>query len=135
MFRVNGIGCLTVAAMLLAACADASSPSGTSPPPAPTSTPAPVVTRVATPAVVPLFTRETEIKDAIFEPELVVALGTEVTWTNRDVVLHTVTAKDGSSDSNAFGRGDRYSKHFTAAGRFEYFCVLHRTMIGVVVVQ
>jgi plastocyanin len=38
-------------------------------------------------------------------------------------------------DSNAFGRGDRYSKLFTAPGTFEYFCVLHRTMVGVVVVQ
>jgi plastocyanin len=49
--------------------------------------------------------------------------------------LHTVTAKDGSSDSNAFGRGDHYSKLFTEAGRWEFFCVIHRTMVGVVVVQ
>lgn len=112
MFRAARFVSVALATALLGACTDISSHSSGSPTPAatassapaPTSTPAPVPTRVATPAVVPLFTRTTEIKDAIFEPELVVAPGTEVTWINRDAVLHTVTAKDGSSDSNAFDR-------------------------------
>ena len=137
MTRVLILACSVLAAALLAACAEASLPPSASPTPAPTasSTPAPIFTRVPTPTVVPLFTRATEIKDALFEPEFVVAVGTEVTWTNRDTVLHTVTAKNGSSDSNAFGRGERYAKLFSEPGRWEFFCVLHRTMIGAVVVE
>jgi plastocyanin len=94
--------------------------------------------RAATPAVEavpPTFVVDTEIRDALFEPEITISAGAAVRWTNRDAALHGITAKGGGSDSGLLARGDSYSKTFAEPGRFEYLCVLHRTMTGVVIVE
>ena len=58
-----------------------------------------------------------------------------VTWTNRDVLLHTVTAKGGGVDSGALSKGTSYSRTFAEPGRFDFLCVFHPTMTGTVVVR
>ena len=61
--------------------------------------------------------------------------GDEVTWTNRDAVPHTVTGLFGSwGNYEQFGLNESMTFTFGEAGVFPYFCVVHPTMQGVVVV-
>lgn len=64
-----------------------------------------------------------------------VSPGTEVTWANKDAVPHSVSGAAsswGSEELLAFG--DRVTYSFERAGVFPYYCVLHPTMVGAVVV-
>ena len=83
-----------------------------------------------------------ETTNACFTPnEVTVDVGGEVTWSNDDSAAHTVTsgsAKDGPSgvfDSSLFMAGTTFSHKFEAAGTFNYFCMVHPWMAGIVVVQ
>ncbi|HEX2421374.1 MAG TPA: cupredoxin domain-containing protein [Acidimicrobiia bacterium] len=69
-----------------------------------------------------------------FEPaELGVPAGTTVAWTNNDPTPHTVTGD--TFDTGALEPGTTGSVTFEAAGTFEYFCAIHPTMRGRVVVE
>jgi plastocyanin len=72
---------------------------------------------------------------AFAPPTLEVTVGTEVTWTNHDPEIHTVTADDGSFDSEVLGSGAAFSTRFRQAGRFTYLCEIHPSMTGVVKVS
>src|SRR5829696_1339680 len=75
------------------------------------------------------------ISDFEFTPATVnVSVGDTVTWTNRGPTNHTATANNGSFDSGNLNRGQTYSRKFTAAGTFTYFCEPHPFMTGRVVV-
>jgi len=66
---------------------------------------------------------------------LYVGMGGEVTWTNRDAVPHTVTGLFGSwGNYEQFGLDEAMTFTFDEAGVFPYFCVVHPSMQGVVVV-
>ena len=61
--------------------------------------------------------------------DLMITLGTTVTWTNDDTAMpHTVTAVDGSFDSGQLAAGLTFSFTFDKPGEFEYFCTLHPWM-------
>ncbi|MGB6673603.1 MAG: plastocyanin/azurin family copper-binding protein [Candidatus Nitrosopolaris sp.] len=76
-------------------------------------------------------------------------VGDTVTWTNKDTIFHTVTSGTGPSDtthgkefdSGLSGptalttQGKTFSHKFMTAGEFPYFCQLHPTMVGKVVVK
>jgi nitrite reductase (NO-forming) len=66
---------------------------------------------------------------------LEVPVGTTVTWTNDDSVIHTVTAVDESFDSGFMREGDTWSYTFEEAGEFEYLCTPHPWMRAKVIVQ
>jgi plastocyanin len=68
-------------------------------------------------------------------PSLVVAPGTEVTWTNLDDVPHIVREDSGSFASTALDTDERFSRPFDAPGTYRYYCVLHPHMQGVIIVQ
>jgi len=74
-------------------------------------------------------------KFAYAAKEITVAPGTKITWTNRDEIPHTVTAKDKSFDSKALDTGDKFEHTFATEGDFEYFCTVHPFMTGVVHVR
>ena len=65
-----------------------------------------------------------------------------VTWLNTDSILHTVTSGTGIEDdtkgtgfdSPLLRPGEVYSHKFQTAGRYAYFCFLHPSMTGTVVV-
>lgn len=66
-----------------------------------------------------------------FSPaELTVEVGTTVVWTNKDPADHTVTAADGSFDSDVLAPGADYRRLFDAPGTFSYQCDLHPGMTG-----
>jgi plastocyanin len=89
-----------------------------------------------------------EMGDQAYDPNPVkVKVGGTVTWTNDDSQAHTVTSGTDSSDPNMGKEFDSspglntllstdqtFSHKFTTAGEFPYFCQLHPTMLGKVVV-
>lgn len=68
-------------------------------------------------------------------PSITVAPGTVVTWQNLDDDPHTVTATDGSFDSNGLAQGDTFSHKFLKAGTYQYYCKVHPMMRGTVIVK
>ncbi|MGH2636993.1 MAG: plastocyanin/azurin family copper-binding protein [Actinomycetota bacterium] len=73
------------------------------------------------------------IQDFAFAPaELEVAPGSEVTWTNEDPTAHTVTAEDGSFDSDEIAPGTTFSIGVAGNGPVSYFCRIHPDMQGTI---
>ncbi len=71
-------------------------------------------------------TASVDIRNFVFAtPELHVAPGTTVTWTNLDQLQHTVTADDGSFDSGFLDPGASFSFTFAQPGRYQYYCQPH----------
>jgi plastocyanin len=81
-----------------------------------------------------------EARNINFEPaDIEVAVGTTVTWVNADIVNHTVTSgpagdPDGMFDESLDSGGDDATVTFDEAGTFDYYCDLHRSMVGTVTV-
>ena len=80
-----------------------------------------------------------------FSPgELRVRVGTTVTWTNGDIIAHTVTSgvsdgavatADARFDSGLFEGGATFSYTFDEPGEYPYFCTPHPWMKGMVIVE
>jgi len=85
--------------------------------------------------------------DKSFSPNPIsTKVGGTVTWTNKDTIAHTVTSGTGPIDphkgkdfdsglSTLLTPGKTFSHTFNSAGEFTYFCQVHPTMIGKVVVS
>lgn len=69
------------------------------------------------------------------QPAITVTVGTTVTWTSNDVVMHTVTADDFSFGSGALRPQASFIHVFAEAGVYDYVCAIHPSMRGRVVVQ
>lgn len=81
-------------------------------------------------------TVEVKIDNFSFGPaELIVAVGTTVTWTNRDDIPHTVVSTDKVFKSKVLDTDEKFSYTFTQAGSFPYFCSIHPKMTGKVAVK
>ena len=87
----------------------------------------------------------TTLGSKAFSPNLIrIKVGTTVTWTNKDNNMHTVTSgiPNTANAGEAFDSGltalimptKIYSHKFTNTGEFSYFCRVHPTMVGKVVV-
>ena len=92
-------------------------------------------TDAATPAA------QVTILSFIYDPTpLEVDVGTTVTWSNEDKILHTATAGTPDSPTGVFDIemaevGTSGDFTFDEAGTYEYFCSRHNTMRGQVVVS
>jgi plastocyanin len=90
------------------------------------------------------------LADKAFSPdEIKIKSGDSVKWTNDDAMFHTVVSGSGINDPakgkefdsglsgpNALTtKGKTFTHTFTKAGEFPYFCQLHPTMVGKVVVS
>ena len=81
-------------------------------------------------------TAEVKIDNFSFGPAtLTVALGTTVTWINRDDIPHTVVSTEKVFKSKVLDTNEKFSFTFTKAGTYPYFCSVHPKMTGAVVVQ
>jgi plastocyanin len=56
------------------------------------------------------------------------------TWTNLDEAAHTVTFRNGMAASGLLQQGQTYQCSFRSPGSFEYYCTVHRRMVGTVLV-
>jgi plastocyanin len=79
-------------------------------------------------------------------PVTVKVRGETVTWTNKDNVAHTVTSGTGPSDPNKgkefdsgfsslLTPGKTFSHNFKTSGQIPYFCQIHPTMVGKIIVS
>jgi plastocyanin len=98
-----------------------------------------LVLMTITPHVVadsPSASADVKIDNFSFGPQTVtVAVGTTVTWTNRDDIPHTVVSTDGVFKSKVRDTDEKFSYTFTKAGTYPYFCSVHPKMTGTVVVR
>jgi plastocyanin len=71
-----------------------------------------------------------------FEPNVLrVDAGQTVTWTNRDPDPHTVTGvAESFGDYTELSEGGAVTHEFHDPGVFPYFCVIHPSMVGAIVV-
>ncbi|NND87141.1 MAG: hypothetical protein HKM23_07465 [Nitrosopumilus sp.] len=73
--------------------------------------------------------------------EVSIAVGGIVTWSNDDSAAHTVTSgspadgHDGIFDSSLFMAGATYDFTFEDAGTYDYFCMVHPWMVGIIHVE
>lgn len=71
-----------------------------------------------------------------FDPATItVDVGTEVVWTNIDGASHTTTADDGAWDSGNLGQGESFTFAASEEGVFGYFCAIHPSMVGEIIVE
>ncbi len=61
-------------------------------------------------------------------PILKAKIGDTITWVNKDVVPHTVTALDKSWNSGRLKKGESFTLTISVETRLEYFCLYHRQM-------
>jgi len=69
-----------------------------------------------------------------------ISAGTTIKWINKDNSTHTVTSgipgtPSGVFNSGNFGQNGEFSFTFNQAGTFKYFCNLHPSMTGTIIVQ
>jgi len=69
------------------------------------------------------------------ENRIVIDRGSTVEWTNRDGVVHTVDADDGSWRSGAIQPNESWRARFDEPGIYPYHCGPHPFMKGVVIVR
>ncbi len=109
-------------------------------PDAPRPTPTPTPSAVPAPAADPTpklvgapFQVSVDAADFAFRPATIeVAAGGRVTWTNRGVAPHSVTAKDGAFDSGMLERRATFARTFATAGSYAYLCAFHPEMTATV---
>ena len=71
-----------------------------------------------------------------FVPDrLEVAVGDRITWTNRDFVPHSVTAKERGIESGDLTEGKSFNYVARKPGAIDYICRLHPVMHGTIVVK
>ena len=82
-------------------------------------------------------TTQVRAQDFAFAPaNIVVDVGTTVTWTNYDSLAHTVTGDEGDElDGPLFAEGETFSHTFTEPGEYYYHCTPHPNMQGLVTVR
>jgi 3',5'-cyclic-AMP phosphodiesterase len=79
--------------------------------------------------------REITIDNFSFAPhETAVALGTSVTWTNKDDVPHNIVSTTRQFRSPVIDSEGQFTHQFEKVGTYEYYCSLHPKMTGRVVV-
>ena len=66
---------------------------------------------------------------------VVIGVNNTVSWTNNDIVPHTVTADDGSFSSGNMNPGDTFAWTFTTPGTYAYKCSYHEWMTATVIVK
>jgi plastocyanin len=83
----------------------------------------------------PTLGTEVKIDNFSFGPDLTIAAGTTITWTNHDDVPHVVASDTNIFKSKVLDTDDRYSYTFAKPGTYLYYCTVHPKMTAKVVVQ
>ena len=79
---------------------------------------------------------EVKIDNFSYSPVAVtVKAGTQVAWTNRDDIPHTVVGSDHLFKSKTRDTDEKFSFIPTQPGTYSYFCSIHPKMTAQIVVQ
>jgi plastocyanin len=83
-----------------------------------------------------------EETDECYIPSMLnISNGTTVSWENIDGAAHFATSgtpdggPDGIFDSGMIGPNSVYEYEFSNVGEFEYYCLVHPWMTGIIVVE
>lgn len=75
-----------------------------------------------------------KIANFVFNPaDLVIKVGTTVTWTNNDSVPHQI--KSDTFNSVALNQGGSFQFQFKTTGVYNYSCAIHPSMKGKITVE
>lgn len=72
---------------------------------------------------------------AFTSPNIQIAVGTTITWTNHDSTAHNVTFDQDGIASGILNQGQSFNHTFTAAGVYTYRCTFHPEMLGKITVM
>jgi plastocyanin len=72
---------------------------------------------------------------AFVPPQIEVAPGSTVVFTNAENVVHTATSRDGSWSSGDIPPGGSWRRRFIEPGIYPYYCLTHPLMMGALVVR
>src|SRR2546430_15380748 len=79
---------------------------------------------------------EVKVDNFSFGPAtLTVAVGTTVTWTNRDDIPHTIVSTDKVFKSKVLDTDEKFLFTFEKAGTYPYFCSIQPKKTGTVVLH
>jgi plastocyanin len=79
---------------------------------------------------------EVKIDNFTFAPTtLVVRKGTQITWTNRDDIPHTVVENNKLFKSHVLDTNEKFTFTPTQPGTYKYYCSIHPKMTAEVVVE
>jgi len=81
---------------------------------------------------------QVNINHFVFEPNvLTIKTGQTVTWVHDDNVSHTIVSGVSGSlfESPVLKRGDTYDFTFNTPGQFTYYCSIHPSMKGTIIVE
>ena len=91
---------------------------------------------IASPVALASETNTIIVKNFMFSPmSLTVPAGTMVTWKNLDGEPHTVVNDQGLFRSGGLDQNDSFSFKFDSPGTYRFFCSIHPTMMGTIVVK
>lgn len=77
---------------------------------------------------------DVNIQNFSFTPgTLTIKKGATVTWTNNDSAPHQI--KSATFNSDQMSQGQNFSSAFNSAGTFDYFCAIHPSMTGKIIVE
>ena len=129
------LGIFLLSAIGLSSCSQAGQSTPlTNTPTGGTTTPAPVDQTAPSqvpPAAMPV---QVTLSGFAFSPSTVtVPVGTTITWTNKDVT-HTVSSRAGLFESGNLPRGATFSHTFNQKGTFDYYCKIHPSITGKIIV-
>jgi plastocyanin len=76
------------------------------------------------------------IKDKAYNPATItVTTETAIKRINKDAIVYTVASDAGLFDSGSMFNGVTFSHTFNTPGTFQYYCTVHPTMTGKVIVN
>lgn len=120
------------AVLLLALVACGSPPANGTPTPTPTPTPEPTPDLVSCPSTI-------VIEDFTYSaPNCQVAVGTTITFVNRDSQPHTATAEQDAAapfDTGTLEQDQSAEVTFTEPGDYPYYCAVHPDMAASITVR
>jgi plastocyanin len=92
--------------------------------------------RARQPRAVHASSVEVRIDNFSFAPAILrVKAGTQITWTNRDDIPHTVVEDDKAFRSKVLDTDEKFAFTPTKPGTYKYFCSIHPKMTATVVVE
>lgn len=70
-----------------------------------------------------------------FSPaEMTINKGEKVVWQHDDAVVHTIVSV-GNFESPTLSRGDKFDFTFNQVGEYNYYCSIHPSMTGKIIVK